>query len=106
MDPKSILCNNCSQNLQKSFDFKTTCLKNEIYLKTFQSNNAKLTLQEIVHKDNATEDGIKIECECVCRLCFSYFDGTFFTDLARIDDDFFLGDMIEKCLPEIVSMRL
>ncbi|XP_018573317.1 GDNF-inducible zinc finger protein 1-like [Anoplophora glabripennis] len=97
---KSALCDNCSGSLQTSFDFKTTCLNNEMYLKTFRyDSGVKLILQEIIHK--ISEQGIKVEGESACRLCFGYFEGSFFTDLGRIDDDFFLGDMIEKCLPEI-----
>ncbi|KAJ8957907.1 hypothetical protein NQ318_001904 [Aromia moschata] len=99
---KPVLCSCCFQALQRLFDFKTNCLSNDDYLRTFLpcDISVKLILEEIIYR-NTFEVKIKCEEERVCRLCLRYFDIQSFTQLDNIEDDIFLKDMMQKCLAEI-----
>ncbi|XP_023013516.2 uncharacterized protein [Leptinotarsa decemlineata] len=96
-----VICSACSKNLQKSFEFKSTCLSQDIYLKTFLMGVTEVAnLQDIIMNKNICRDIIKKEEENICRFCLKYYSMDYLTSLSN-SEDLFLKDILERCCSEI-----
>lgn len=93
------MCNNCSKQIFKAFDFKATCLYIENKLVPYiTSKETLLDLKEIYLKEQSNQQVINLEeNQRICRLCFQPINGKF-TSIDEVEVNTF-----NTFIPEVVS---
>ncbi|KAJ8957812.1 hypothetical protein NQ318_001808 [Aromia moschata] len=96
-----VMCNECSQNLQKCFDFKMMCLNTEDCVKTYTNlkDPLQIDLQEVVLKELPENCKMNEEKIQICRLCFSFSSDSF----TKVDTEggVYLRNMLKISVPEM-----
>ncbi|KAJ8967145.1 hypothetical protein NQ314_003060, partial [Rhamnusium bicolor] len=102
-----VMCTNCAEIVQNSFEFKSTCLYTHNYIVPFvnEKENSKLDLREIYLFKKGHEDIEVSKADTVCGFCMSLLKSCPFLSLDNKDEDVTLVKMmINKCFPELLSL--
>ncbi|KAJ8927039.1 hypothetical protein NQ314_020540, partial [Rhamnusium bicolor] len=98
---ESAMCRSCAENLEKSFEFKATCLYTEDYIVPFlrSKKETKLDLRKVYMNQKKNLRSVDISRDQkICRLCLDLVTSECFTSLSEIKND-----MLKKHMPELVS---
>lgn len=104
-----VICNQCSNSIDKLHKFKILCFETQQKLKQKckGKEDSSLTVKEILHGSRMNEILITDKSkERICRTCLESVDCESFTILKPSNPDAYLNSMLTMCLPEVVSARI